>query len=170
MKRSVSDQKYKNTYNCKNIKGNDILSQNIFSINCNEENSADSQVIVKIDYIPHKLPAKTRLPKQEKYKMNSNMKFAHEQDNRNDFECLSYIIRKLQGKVSVSAYKDMCAACNRDIVVPELLSDTLIPRYKNQVRDLIKHYKRSKTLSYGDKNVINEILEQCQTPNNKKTH
>ena len=72
------------------------------------------------------------------------------------------IIKLLNKKVSPETYLSWCKSCSRDISLEEKHRDTQISKYKDIVKNLITHYKKTGKLSYWDKTKAQEILSECE--------
>ena len=113
-------------------------------------------------YDPHMLPAKCRKAKTDKFKFKTTIQQNYVPDKRSDMELVFDIIKLLNKKVSKETYLSWCKSCSRDISIDEKHNDTQISNYKELVKNLITHYKKTGSLSYGDKNKVQEILSECE--------
>ena len=80
-------------------------------------------------------------------------------DKRTQIDKLKSILATLQQIYPQETYEDICATCQRDCAISDLDHKTNTPICFQLYKKLVKHYKTTNKLSYGEANQINEILQ-----------
>ena len=80
-------------------------------------------------------------------------------DKRSVIDKFKSILATLQQIYPQETYENICVACQRDCAIPDLDHKTNTSICFQLYKKLIKHYKATNKLSYGETNQINEILQ-----------
>jgi len=80
-------------------------------------------------------------------------------DKRSNIDKFKSILATLQQIYPLETYEDICSTCQRDCAIMDLDPETNTSVCFQLYKKLIKHYKASNKLSYGEAKQINSILQ-----------
>merc|ERR1711954_265785 len=80
-------------------------------------------------------------------------------DKRSNIDKFKSILATLQQTYPLETYEDICSTCQRDCAIMDLDPKTNTSVCFQLYKKLIKHYKASNKLSYGETKQINSILQ-----------
>merc|ERR1711954_593060 len=87
-------------------------------------------------------------------------------DKRSNIDKFKSILATLQQIYPLETYEDICSTCQRDCAIMDLDPKTNTSVCFQLYKKLIKHYKASNKLSYGESNQINKILQDINVVTN----
>ena len=87
----------------------------------------------------------------------------HPHDDRSELQKLQSVIRKLQQIHTREELEFLCKVCKRDLLIPEQ-SEEGVTRGRAFVHKLLKHYRKTNTLSMGNQKVFDQILVDIGYP------
>merc|ERR1711954_146849 len=80
-------------------------------------------------------------------------------DKRSDIDKFKSILATLQQIYPLETYENICTTCQRDCAILDLAHKTNTSVCFQLYKKLIKHYRATNKLSYGETNQMNKILQ-----------
>ena len=138
-----------------------IQSQTALFSNENDPSLGSLNIKINKTFDDFQLKSKRRrksLPERFKFNVKNSMDLS-EPDKRTPFQLFESVICKLHQKYNNSEYELLCRSCNQDLAIPQMTNNGLF--LGNEfIKLLIKKFKRSPELSYGNTGKISKLLSE----------
>ena len=127
----------------------------------NKDISHDTDIEIDKQFINHQLKSKRRrnsLPKRFSFDVKNSINLATP-DNRSPLQLFEAVLKKLHKQYRHDEIDQLCASCNYDITIPQVTKNHVFLG-NHFIKSLIRKFKRSPDISYGQPDRIKKILQE----------
>ena len=129
--------------------------------NLESGNKEFDNIEIEKSFNTHQLKSKRRrksLPQRFSFNIKSSVNLA-KQDNRRPLELFESIIKKLHKTYRYDEVELLCSSCDHDITIPQVTKNSVFLG-NNFIKSLLKKFKRSPEISYGNPDKVTKILQE----------